>query len=242
MKKYFFCLSLVLTNIFSCDNNNKVKTYYASVDERVIIEKMTCWESALEKALTNGIAFSSDKDKTNKYIDDLVEENKSADKLGQDQISNDTLFIDCIRDNKVYSNLIEKRKLATSKLKKQKSNLDFFSNQLDEILSGTIEYKHIENSLLGLSYSTKISGSLLPEYKFYKSIIDVFKEYYVNSESNISDENLIDINNALKEIENIDKHIWQIKYYIEEEKKHNEITSKEARSRQKIEKLDRLTK
>lgn len=241
MKKIILTLTILFVLITGCKNHENNTSSLASKSELEIINQMDCWKSSIEDAIGNAIAFG-DKEKSSGYVDNLLEANKEACEYGRERLSNDSVFITCIRDEKKKDELLEKRKKSASELQKLKKIMPFFNDNLEIILQNNLEYKYYDGSTLGLFLEPYKKETFLSTKEFYNNISEVFKEYYIGADSNITDESLITINNLLKEIEEIDKHLWALKYYYEKESEYKKSKSIDEIKRLKKEKIDSLIK
>ena len=230
-------LSFIILN--SCTQNTKDSTF-ANENEHIVINELNCWDSystELTMMQINLLSEKKDKEK-DKLWKEWFSKIKEAKKKGQKLLLNDTTFILCIRNENLYNSFLSKRKKLAKKLLSHKNSLPKFKETIIKICNNVIEYKYCYYRRFGLYEKSfkESGGSLLSNKKFYLNYSELLKEVFSESSSNITDQELVSINNLLKEIETIDQHIWCIPYYIQALNKINVKNSKKEKNK-KFEKL-----
>lgn len=201
----------------SCDHMSIGNTL-ATEREKQIVDQMGCWSSAIREFTINDLFSGSDK--TQKEIDDLNDEwleySTRDNANGRKSLLNDTIFLSAVRSDSLYQTLYNQRMSIAKPLVEYRAKLPEFAAILENISDNVIEYRYFESGSFGLC-ETSIEDERLKNYKFhFNNYNELLKEaYFKNTTNSLSEEELFAINDLLKEVEKIDRHIWCVPYYKE---------------------------
>lgn len=235
----FFLLILFNTILNSCTQSTSISTF-ANENESIVINELNCWSSYSAELAMKLIVFSSNQNEKDKQWKKWQNEIDEAKKNGQKLLLNDTIFISCIRNDSMYNSLLSQRKILFAKLLKHKTTLPRFKENIIKISNEVVEYKFYNYNGFGLCEKSLQDANIfsLDNEKFYINYSELLKEAFTESSSKISDQDLVSLNSLLKEIENIDRHIWCRPHYLKtlEEIRNNNLKD------EKNKKFETLTK
>lgn len=236
-------LITIVVTFTSCLNTETKRETISTSEEKSIINKMDCWES-YQASTSMALVFEKDEDKKKDISDNLLKLGEEAKEMGAQSLYNDTLFIFSIRNDSIYKSKLKERKLLSKSLYSLRNCLPLFKNELLLICKGVVNYNCLDScfGIIREGYN-KDDLSLFSKDKFYSSTTNLFKEAYKkDTNSKITDEQIVKIKDLLVAIENIDKHIWSVPSFFQTKNKIEAEALKKKQEQNKLNKFDTLSK